>query len=94
MDETLIIYGLVLIGSVFLCWYFMNKKIKTTNEQLSDKQIVIKELAGYVDTIKNKEESVSISKPVKKVYKKIVAKTPAKKSKETPVKRGRKPKEN
>jgi hypothetical protein len=74
MVESFLIIGLVLVGGVFLTWYFMNRRVKNINEQLSDKQVVINELANYAEKISHETDNVVVKKPVKK------AKTGTKKS--------------
>lgn len=96
MSETIIIFSFVLVGSVALCWFIMNKKIKETKDQLTDKQVVIKELANYAEKITQESDNVIVKKTKKPVTKKPAtnAKKETKKVEPTKSKRGRKPKQN
>lgn len=96
MSETIIIFSFVLVGSVALCWFIMNKKIKETKDQLTDKQVVIKELANYAEKITQESDNVIVKKTKKPVTKKpaTTSKKETKKVEPTKLKRGRKPKQN
>lgn len=65
MFESLLFILLAVLGCVVLTWYFMNKKVKGINEQLSDKQVVINELVNYAEKIAHEQESVLIKKSTK-----------------------------
>lgn len=82
MVESLVIVGLAIIGGIVLTWYLMNRRVKNINEQLSDKQVVINELATYAEKIANEQESVVVKKTKpKKQTKKVEPKQ--KKTKKT-----------
>jgi GTPase involved in cell partitioning and DNA repair len=66
MVESLLIVGLTIFGGIGLTWYLMNRRVKNINEQLSDKQVVINELATYAEKIANEQESVVVKKTTKK----------------------------
>jgi len=94
MFESLVFILLTVVGFVALTWYLMNRKVKDIHEQLSDKQVVINELANYAEKITHETDSVVVKKPIKN--KKKVTTKPKKESKksvETPIKKGRKPKQ-
>lgn len=94
MFESLVFILLTVVGCVVLTWYLMNRKVKDINEQLSDKQVVINELAHYAEKISHDTEGVVIKKPVKKQTKTTSkSKKESKKIQEKPIKKGRKPKQ-
>jgi len=47
----------------------MNRRVKNINEQLSDKQVVINELATYAEKISHEQENVVIKKTKPKTVK-------------------------
>lgn len=91
MFENLLFILLTVVGCVILTWYLTNRRVKNIKEQLSDKQVVINELANYAEKITHETDSVTVKKPTKKSVKKVTSKT--KKVEEKPVKKGRKPKQ-
>lgn len=98
MFESLVFILLTVVGCVGLTWYLMDRRVKNINEQLSDKQVVINELAHYAEKISNETDSVVVKKPLKKVANKKTKPTTkpkkeTKKVEEKPIKKGRKPKQ-
>jgi GTPase involved in cell partitioning and DNA repair len=70
MTESLVFVLLTLVGGVVLTWYLMNRRVKNIHEQLSDKQVVINELATYAEKISNEQETVIVKKTNPKTVKK------------------------
>ena len=65
MYETLLLILLISVGVTILTWYLMNNKVKIVSEQLSDKQVVINELANYAEKIEKTQEDAVVKKSSK-----------------------------
>lgn len=66
MNESLVFIALAIIGCILLTWYIMNKKVKNISNQLSDKQVVINELANYAEKITSENDNMVVKKSPKK----------------------------
>jgi hypothetical protein len=64
-EQILLILASFLVGGI-LIWSIMKKRINQVNEVLSDKQVVINELANYAEKISNEVDGVVIKKSTKK----------------------------
>ena len=63
-ESILLILSSFLIGAAII-WFFMRKKINHVNEILSDKKVVINELAEYAQKIEKTQEDVVVKKSSK-----------------------------
>ena len=63
-ESILLILSSFLIGAAII-WFFMRKKINHVNEILSDKKVVINELAEYAQKIEKTQEDAVVKKSSK-----------------------------
>jgi len=88
-ETTVLLIGTIIITAIIVGFliYRYNQSVKTLNETIDDKKVIINELVEYAEKVATTQESVKIKKSSPKKQKET------KKVEEKPTKKGRKPKQ-
>lgn len=88
MTSETIIFGFIVLTSIIGVITFFNykKSVKTLNETIDDKKVIINELVEYAEKITDTQESVKVKKPTKKA-KAVKVTKPTKKVEVKPTKK-------
>ena len=68
MTNEIVIFGFMALSSILgvTTFLYYRKSVKSLNETIDDKKVIINELIDYAEKISETKESVKVKKPLKK----------------------------